>query len=152
MKKLYTVICLLLFCFPLRAYMQEWHYEISCAGVGVQGTYLVEVTSYGKTVADALAQMKKDALHGVLFQGITGKCYQRPLAGKPEVEQESAAFFKNFFSENGTYKQYVVDDPSVTMTSVKMGKQYRVTKVLSVKKDLLRKYLEKEGVIKALGF
>lgn len=149
-KKSLLVLTIVFLSFNL--FSQEWHYEITCAGTGVQGTYLVEVTSYGKTVDAALAQMKKDAVHGVLFKGISGKCSQKPLAGKASVETEHKDFFDKFFGKSGDYAKYVVDDPNVAMVPVKIGKQYKVTKVLSVKKDMLRRDLENAGIIKALGF
>lgn len=131
---------------------QDWRYEILCAGTGVQGTYLVEVTSYGKTVDAALAQMKKDAVHGVLFRGLTGECVQKPLAGSAEVENENKDFFDNFFGTSGDYAKYVVEEKNMNIIAKKVSKrEYKVTKVLSVKKDLLRRDLEKAGVIKALG-
>ena len=148
---LLLVVAILLL--PSKLFSQEWHYEITCAGTGVQGTYLVEVTSYGKTVDAALAQMKKDAVHGVLFKGISGKCTQKPLAGRAEVENENKSFFDKFFSASGDYEKYVIDDQNTNMTVTKVGKrEYKVTKVISVKKDMLRKDLEKAGIIKALGF
>ncbi len=150
LKKNFFVLAIVLL--SLNLFSQEWHYEITCAGTGIQGTYLVEVTSYGKTVDAALAQMKKDAVHGVLFRGLTGKCTQKPLAGRAEVENEHKVFFDKFFGKSGDYAQYVVDDPNVVMVPVKIGKQYKVTKVVSVKKDMLRKDLEKAGIIKTLGF
>ncbi len=151
LKKLFFVSAIVLL--SLNLFSQEWHYEITCAGTGVQGTYMVEVTSYGKTVDAALAQMKKDAVHGVLFRGLTGKCTQKPLAGKVDVETEHKDFFDKFFGKSGDYAKYVVDDPNVAMVPVKVGKrEYKVTKVVSVKKDMLRKDLEKAGIIKALGF
>lgn len=150
LKKLFFVSAIVLL--SLNLFSQEWHYEITCAGTGVQGTYMVEVTSYGKTVDAALAQMKKDAVHGVLFRGLTGKCTQKPLAGKADVETEHKDFFDKFFGKSGDYAKYVVDDPNVAMVPVKIGKQYKVTKVLSVKKDMLRRDLENAGIIKVLGF
>lgn len=150
LKKFFFVLAIVLL--SLNLFSQEWHYEIACAGTGIQGTYLVEVTSYGKTVDAALAQMKKDAVHGVLFRGLTGKCTQKPLAGRAEVENEHKVFFDKFFGKSGDYAQYVVDDPNVAMVPVKIGKQYKVTKVVSVKKDMLRRDLEKAGIIKVLGF
>lgn len=150
LKNFFFVLAIVLL--SLNLFSQEWHYEITCAGTGIQGTYLVEVTSYGKTVDAALAQMKKDAIHGVLFRGLTGKCTQKPLTGRAEVENEHKVFFDKFFGKSGDYAQYVVDDPNVAMVPVKIGKQYKVTKVVSVKKDMLRRDLEKAGIIKALGF
>lgn len=150
---IYIFTCLVVAFIPMSScYAQDWHYEIECAGTGVQGTYLVEVTSYGKTVDAALAQMKKDAVHGVLFSGLSGQCVQKPLAGSAEVENEHKDFFDNFFSTSGDYSKYVVEEKNMNIIAKKVGKrEYKVTKVISVKKDLLRRDLEKAGVIKALG-
>ena len=150
-KLLMFTIVILLFSTNIKA--QEWHYEISCAGIGVKGNFLVEVTSYDKTVDAALAQMRKDAVHGVLFKGMDGKCMQKPLVSKAELESEYESFFSKFFSSSGDYGKYLEDDTNTSISVEKVKKkQYKVTKVLSVKKDMLRKDLEKAGILKPLGY
>ncbi len=132
---------------------ERFRYEIECAGNGIQGTYLIKVWTYSKKAAVAAEQCKKNAVHGVIFKGYTGEhgCVaQRPLARNAGVEMEYEAYFKTFFSDNGEYYKYV----SLTDTAqdiVKVGKEYKVGVIVSVKKDELRRALEEAGVIKGLG-
>ena len=79
-----------------------WRYEIQCGGVGVQGTKLVKVFSYSKNPDVAIEQAKKNAVHGMIFQGFIGSSLQgcetqKPLTDNPALEQEKSDFFKAFF-------------------------------------------------------
>ena len=130
-----------------------FRYEIECAGNGVQGTYLVKVWSYSKNKNVATEQCKKNAVHGVIFKGFSGGegCVgQRALVATPGAEKEYADYFKLFFGDNGEYFKYVsvISTPSEI---VKVGKQYKVGMVVSVKKDELRKALEAAGVVRGLN-
>ena len=132
---------------------EHYRYELECAGNGVQGTYLIKVWSYSRKAAVAAEQCKKNAVHGVIFKGYTGEtgCVaQRPLAKNPGVEFEYVEFFELFFSDKGDYYKYV-SLTSATQEIVKVGKEYKVGVVVSVKKDELRKALEQAGVIKGLN-
>lgn len=132
---------------------EHFRYEIECAGNGTQGTYLVKVWSYSKRANVAAAQCMKNAVHGVIFKGYTGGngCVaQKPLANHAGVEMEYEEYFRNFFSDNGEYYKYV-SLTGATQETVKVGKEYKVGIVVSVKKDELRKALEQAGVIRGLG-
>lgn len=133
---------------------QNWRYDLECAGAGSDGTYLVKVWSYSKKASVATEQCKKNAVHGVLFKGFTGKtgqcASQRPLINNVNVQNEQKDFFSKFFDDNGgDYMKYVLSTGSVE--SVKVNKEYKVGVVISVAKDLLRKDLESAGIIKSLG-
>jgi len=131
----------------------EFRYEITCEGVGVQGTYLVKVWSFSKKPTVAAEQSKKNAVHGILFKGFAGngqKCpSQRAIAPNPTIEQDHTDFFRKFFSNGGDYMKYV--NVSGGTEVLKVGKEYKVGVVVSVSKDQLRKDLEAAGVIKGLG-
>jgi len=135
--------------------MHIFRYEIECAGVGNAGTYLVKVWSYSKKPIVAFEQAAKNAVHGVLFKGFPAskECRQgqKPIAANPAVEQEQAEFFKNFFRDNGAYLKYINIAGNTATGTVKIGKEYKVSRIISVAKDQLRKDLEDEGVIKGLS-
>ena len=127
-------------------------YTIEGAGTGVQGTYLVKVTMMAKkanTVTDQ--DLLRCAIHGILFRGFTStenRQHQRPLAGSALNEQQYADFYNGFFQQS--YQQYgqaVSSSRSVT----KVGKEYKITSVVSVTKDQLRKDLTQQGVLKGLA-
>lgn len=127
-------------------------YDISAAGSGAQGTYLVKVAVYTKKkVSDD--DIIRAAVHGVLFKGVVGTeriPTQRPLAGKATVENEHAEFFEEFFSENGNYKNFASIVPG-TYTHVKAAKGYKEGATVTVMKDELRRALEDANVIRGLS-
>jgi len=137
---------------------QNWRYEVECAGTGVQGTYLVKVWSYSKNPTVATEQAKKNAVHAIIFQGYAGGANgcvtQKPLAQSPNVENEQADFFKTFFGVGGKYMKYVslTNDGAVAASDrLKIGKEYKIGVVVSVRKDELRKDLEDAGIIRGLA-
>jgi len=136
---------------------KNWRYEIEAAGVGTQGSYLIKVWSYSKNPKVALEQAKKNAVHGVVFKGFTGKPGvpgQKALASSPNIEQEKQEFFDDFFADNGKYMKYVSEsgDGSIAAEDrLKAGKEYKIGIVVSVNVDALRKDLEAAGVIKGLS-
>ncbi len=139
----------------LNADTAQFRYEIECAGNGAQGTYLVKVWTYTKAPKAAVAQCKKNAVHGVIFKGFAGAdgCVsQRALVPNPGVEIEHKDYFRLFFDDaHGEYMKYV------TLTSaphevVKVGREYKVGIVVTVQKDALRKALESVGIVKGLNY
>ena len=131
----------------------QFRYEIECAGNAIQGTYLVKVWTYSKKAAVAENQCRKNAVHGVIFKGYGGGqgCVsQRPLANTPGIENQYKEYFNSFFSEGGEFQKYA-SIMEGTIETVKVGKEYKVGCVVSVRKDDLRKALEAAGVIKGLS-
>jgi hypothetical protein len=135
-----------------------FRYEIECAGIGTDGTYLIKVWSYSKKGSVAISQAKKNAVHGILFKGFAGGgrgCNsQKPLISNPNVEQEKKDFFEPFFAEGGKYMKFVssTSDGNVDAADrIKVGKEYKIGVIVSVMKDELRKDLEAAGVIRGLA-
>lgn len=131
----------------------QFRYEIECAGNAIQGTYLVKVWTYSKKAAVAENQCRKNAVHGVIFKGYGGGqgCVsQRPLANTPGIENQYKEYFNSFFSEGGEFQKYA-SIMEGTIETVKVGKEYKVGCVVSVRKDDLRKALEAAGVIRGLS-
>lgn len=133
---------------------ENWRYDIECAGTGSDGTYFVKVWSYSKKADVAAEQSLKNAVHGVLFKGITGQVggcpSQRALIPNPNVQNEQRDFFAKFFSsKGGDFRKYAV--ATGTPERVRLKKEYKVGVTVSVAKDMLRRDLEAAGVIKGLG-
>lgn len=136
----------------------EWRYEIECAGIGTDGTYLIKVWSYSKKGSVAITQAKKNAVHGIIFKGFAGGgqgCNsQKPLVTNPNIESEKEEFFKPFFEDGGKYMKFVSvsSDGNVDASDrMKVGKEYKIGVVVSVMKDALRKDLEAAGITKGLS-
>lgn len=138
---------------------ESWRYEIEAVKTGTQGTYLIKVWSYSKKPELAIEQAKKNAVHGIIFQGFAGKQGvpgQKPLANNSNLEFEKADFFKNFFSDTeGRYMKFVslTTDGSVSAQDrLKIDKKtYKIGVVVSINVSLLRKDLEDAGIISKLG-
>lgn len=135
--------------------VEQFRYELECAGNGAQGTYLVKVWSFSKNPHVAAMKCKKNAVHGVIFKGFIGEdgCVsQKAIVNTPGAELEHKDYFDLFFDDaKGEYMKYV----SVTSASqeiVKVGKEYKVGLVVSVHKEALRKALENAGIIRGLNY
>ncbi len=134
----------------------EWRYEIECVSEGAEGTYLIKVFSYSKKPKVAIEQAKKNAVHGIIFQGFSNnKCAPKPaLTKNPDLESEKADFFDAFFADGGKYMKYVQEsnDGSIDAEDrLKVGKEYKIGVVVSVRVASLRKDLEEAGIIKGLS-
>ena len=129
----------------------QLEYEISCAGNAKTGFYIVEVSAYvskkGEIGTDVV---KKCALHGVLFKGFSGSdgCHSQKRMLTNLKEAHSALINNLVASEYGKYTETV----GVPLKVIKQNKKYKVTSIIQVAKDLLRKDLEDLGVIRKLGF
>lgn len=134
---------------------ENWRYEIECVGIGKPGTKVIRVWSYSKKAVVAQHQSKKNAVHGIIFQGYAaggqGCTAQKPLANNPALEQEKEEFFKDFFAEGGKYMKFVSMSGDNVPTVVKVGKEYKVGVVVVVMSDNLRKDLEAAGVVRGLS-
>ena len=129
----------------------QLEYEISCAGNAKTGFYIVEVSAYvskkGEIGTDIV---KKCALHGVLFKGFSGSdgCHSQKQLLTTFNETHSALINNLVASEYGKYTETI----GIPLKVIKQNKRYKVTAIIQVAKDLLRKDLEESGVIRKLGF
>ena len=120
------------------------------------GFVLVKVWSYSKKADLAVAQARKNAVHGVLFRGFSSAdpnyVSMQPIVKDPSIESIKADYFEAFFDDdNGEYARYA---PSVIDSStkiIKVGKEYKAGVVVKVNTKLLRQHLEQAGIIKPLG-
>jgi len=138
---------------------ENWKYEIECVGIGKAGTKVIKVWSYSKKANVAIKQSKKNAVHGIIFQGYAGGgrgcTSQRPLVTDPAVEQQKKEFFDNFFElDGGKYMKFVSNSSDATPEVIKVktkGYKYKVGVVVTVMSSNLRKDLEAAGIIKGLS-
>ncbi|GAB3358292.1 hypothetical protein GCM10027566_22740 [Arachidicoccus ginsenosidivorans] len=136
-----------------------WRYDIECAGLGKQGSKLVKVWSYSKNPKHAIASAMRNAVHGIIFKGYAGGgqgCTAfKPLVRDPAAESQHQAFFDAFFAEGGEYLKYVssaTDGQIAAEDRLKVSKrEYKIGAIVTVMTDLLRKRLEKEGIVRALN-
>lgn len=131
-------------------------YDLASAGVGADGYTLVKVSLYvDKPKKATVDLLKKAAVHGVIFRGIsetgvTGFNNLRPLVASPASAQQHGDFFDAFFQSGGQYLSYADRVESTTETVKVSKKEYRVTTVVKVNRDQLRKVLQQAGIARKI--
>ena len=72
------------------------------------------------------------------------------MAAQPGIENQYKDYFDSFFADGGEFQKYA-SIMSGTTETVRVGKEYKVGVVVSVRKDDLRKALEAAGILKKLN-
>ena len=125
-------------------------YDITGAGSGTEGTILVKVYVYAKSVKDE--DLKRAAVHGVVFRGCAGNQSgaRQPAMASATAETENAAFCEAFFATDGPCQNFATIIAG-SYDRVKTQKGYKSGAILQIDKTSLRKELEKAGVVRPLG-
>ena len=138
---------------------KNWEYESICAeSGGTESSYLVQVTSYVPDLKLALAQAKRNAIHAVMFKGISGNnlgCTAKdPLVSDSNYDS-NFTYFQDFFYNSSQYNKYATAPSGSAESSetykVKGKKNFRVTFIISINVDELRKKLEFDKIIQSLA-
>lgn len=163
MKKIFTLILALAFLSPAMVSAKKNdeglvpEYQLVGAGMtNDNGTQVqVSILSKKKDVSDI--DLQKAAVHGVLFRdyddptnsGYGSIVAHKAIMGSPTKEKEFIDFFEPFF-KNGdcvNYCQLV----SNTRRTVKSGKLWKVSAIVRVNTNSLKKDLKKQGMVKGLS-
>ena len=142
---------MMLFFVSIAIYAQE--YNITSAGQGKDGNYLVKIRTYVPKTKMAEDAVKQCAVHGVIFRGVmdaSGNATQKALVNDPNIANTKKAFFDAFFSEGGYLKYVTVVESSLTCTKVPK-KKYEASALLLVDKESLQHYLEESGIIQGFS-
>jgi hypothetical protein len=128
--------------------------EVNFISAPQSGVATLSAIGYGSDQKEAELDTYTTVFNNVLFKGI-------PAFGGlnlPMVENEQASrsahqsFYKKFFDERG-YMRFISSQGGVE----KMGKsddkqKTKVKKTMTLNYDLLRRYLEDEGIIRKFGY
>ena len=125
-------------------------YDITGAGPGTEGTILVKVYVYSKSVKDE--DLKRAAVHGVVFRGCSGNQSgaRQPAMASITAEADNASFCEAFFAADGPCQNYATIIAG-SYDRVKTQKGYKSGAILQIDKTALRKELEKAGVVRSLS-
>jgi len=103
----------------------------------------------------ALNQAKKNAIHAVLFKGVAGNnlgCTAKEPLIKNGVYNDNFEYFEDFFYNTRQYNQYATSPSGTAESSEKLKrKMNKVTFIISVNVDELRKKLEYDKIIEPMG-
>jgi len=134
-----------------------WHYEIEGIAEAKDGNYLVKVWSFSNKPRISVDVAKKNAVHGIIFKGYRGVSNkissQPPFSAVQNLEIEKYSFFEEFFGKNGAYSDYVevLNEGAISPGDlIKVDKEYKIGLIVLIKKDDLRSYLVKQGIIPSL--
>jgi hypothetical protein len=132
-------------------------YQIECVGGGSQGYQLVKVSVYAgakEVRKTGINELRRCAVHGVIFKGYAGGngCTpQKPMATNPASEQQNAGFFQPFFNRDQAFNKYASEVKGNAMERTRVGNEFKLSAVINVAKDMLRRDLEAAGVLGGLS-
>lgn len=149
-QKLSLMMLLLFLSLGMMAKGKMPKYDITGAGSGTEGTILVKVYVYAKSVRDE--ELKRAAVHGVVFRGCSGNASgaRQPAMASPTAEADNPTFCEEFFAADGPCQNYATI-VSGSYDRVKTPKGYKTGAILQVDKTSLRKELEKAGLVRSLS-
>ncbi len=133
-------------------------YNVETMGVGNDGTYIIRVTDYFRSTDESvyLDGLKRDAVHSVIYQGIPAGngSIRQPALMNADTRVDGNEQALNEFFEQKLYLNYInsVVNSSKKITKIKDSKDYKISVVISVDKERLRKYLIDNNIIKPLDF
>ena len=135
-------------CFAKSA-LPNYEYDIVGVAIAKEGYYLVEVSTMVDKKKEATIDIaKKCAIHGCLLKGFAvERISQKPILSSPSEAEEHSEYFEKLINEQFNY----YSSSTHPIQIVKVGKRFRVKAIVVVAKELLRKDLEKEGVVRKLG-
>lgn len=166
-KKEFILISLTLLAFSNESFCQSrkeskallessFNYEVQLLGVGQDGSKVIKVWSYGKTVDEAIMKCKKNGVAACLFRDIppaNGSDLIPAICGSEDVYEKNKDFFDDFFKTGGKYLQYVVlstDGLPDAQDRLKVKNGYKVGIAVQILYDNLRTEMEKQKLAKSL--
>jgi len=163
-NKLIAILLLILTCIVSNAqkrserramYNSQFNYEVSCLGVGQDGTKAIKVWGYANKADDAAFEAKRNAVAAVIFRGVPGGNGAAPTPAILAIDgyEKNADFFDEFFKAGGMYLSFInltTDGVPSGEDRIKMSHGFKVAISASVNYDGLRKYLEEKGIAKRL--
>ena len=152
------IILILTSCSSTKIISDDRQYYVEAMGVGNDGTYVIKVTDYFRTVDEDvyLDGLKKDAVHCVIYNGIPAGngSMRQPALMTGDTRLEGCEQLLNDFFQQKQYLLFVnaIVNSSKTISKIKGSKNYKISVIMSVAKDDLRQYLIDKNIIKPLNY
>ena len=152
------IILILTSCSSTKIISDDRQYYVEAMGVGNDGTYVIKVTDFFRTVDEEvyLDGLKKDAVHCVIYNGIPAGngSMRQPALMTGDTRLEGCEQLLNDFFQQKQYLLFVnaIVNSSKTISKIKGSKNYKISVIMSVAKDDLRQYLIDRNIIKPLNY
>jgi hypothetical protein len=133
----------------------SWNYQTECVDVSMSKSTKIKVTNFDKKSKTDIDYEKKLGLHAVLIKGVSGgkDCVGQPPLINQDDYQNNKTYFKNLFGKKAYYNKYIiaVEDAEINELDKKKFKQRdEHSAIITIDKDLLRKDLINDKIIKSL--
>ena len=143
-------ICIIQFSFVA----DNRNYQTECVTIETDAYVTIKIWDNKKGAKYNAEQARKDAIHAILYSGISGGngcTTQPPILNKTEEQEQFKSIEKSFFSKNGKWSMFVRSAVTETTLPTNLGnKNWKVFQV-AISKNELRKYLEEQKIIKSLN-
>ncbi len=129
-------------------------YQVECISTSSEGSVVMKIWDAKKGNKYKLDQAKIDAIHSVLYSGISssnGCIPQKPILSSQEDISKFKKIEKAFFGRKGTWLKYVRTSTTESTLPDKIGEKNWTVYQIAVAKDLLRKDLIELKIIKSLN-
>ena len=129
------------------------NYQTQCVTIETDGYVNIKIWDTKKGAKYKPEQARKDAIHAILFSGISGGngcTTQPPILNKTEEQENFKTIEKSFFANKGKWSMFTRSSATESTLPANLGiKNWKVYQV-SISKNELRKYLEEQKIIKSL--
>jgi hypothetical protein len=130
------------------------NYQTECITIETDGYVTIKIWDTKKGEKYKPEQARKDAIHAILFSGISGgsACStQPPILKKTEEQENFKKIEKSFFAKKGKWSMFTRSSATETTLPANIGvPNWKVFQV-SISKNELRKFLEEQNIIKSLN-
>jgi hypothetical protein len=153
-NKTFKNLILITFCIVQFSFIaSNRNYQTDCVSLETDGYVTIKIWDTKKGAKYNAEQARKDAIHAILYSGISGSngcTTQPPILNKSEEQENFKSIEKSFFSKKGKWSIFTRSSATETTLPAKLGvKNWKVYQV-SISKNELRKYLEEQKIIKSL--
>jgi hypothetical protein len=128
-------------------------YQTECVSIETDGYVTIKIWNTKKGEKYKAEQARKDAIHSILFSGISGGkgcATQPPILNKAEEQENFKRINRRFFSKRGRWSIYTRSSARETTLPSSLGNSNWKVYEVSISKNELRKYLEEQKIIKSL--
>jgi hypothetical protein len=133
----------------------SWNYQSECVDVTIPKAFKIKVTNFDKASKTDIDFEKKLGVHAVLIKGVSGgkDCVSQPPLINQDDYENNKKYFKNLFGKKAFYNKYIIAIEEVEINDLDK-KKFKQTEhhsaVITIDKDLLRKDLINDKIIKSL--